>query len=307
MAAPVALFAFNRPDHTRRSLQQLARAEDFDQHHLAIFCDGPKGDMTPEIEATRSVVTEFAKTTGADVTVRERNLGLSASIRDGVTSLCDEHGAVIVLEDDLLVAPAFLNFMQQGLVAHEHESRVMQVAGYSPITPTQQRHDAFALPITTTWGWATWNRAWVACDWNAASEASVRLKADRALEERFNFGGSYPYSRLMQDQAEGALDSWGILWWWHVFCQGGLVVYPSESLVTNAGMDGSGRHSRNRGRFAQTSAPTIDRKVWDFPPIDGVDDVDQQLVAQMERALSRGALRKRNFRELVATASSWLK
>ena len=46
--APIALFVYNRPDHTRRTLEALSRNELADQSHLFIFADGPKQNVSED-------------------------------------------------------------------------------------------------------------------------------------------------------------------------------------------------------------------------------------------------------------------
>ena len=51
--APIVFFAYNRPEHTRKSLESLVANEGAAESELFIFCDGPK---KPEYEeAVREV------------------------------------------------------------------------------------------------------------------------------------------------------------------------------------------------------------------------------------------------------------
>jgi hypothetical protein len=169
-----------------------------------------------------------------------RNLGLSRSIVGAVDRFCAEYGEVIVVEDDLVVAPAFLRFMLAGLDRYRGVPDVYQVAGYMfpvrhPPTP-----ESFFLPMVTTWGWASWQRAWKDVDWTAAF-ATQRLQDD-SMRRAFDLDGSYPYSRALIDRLAGRTQSWGILWWWHVFSRGGVSLFPARTLVSNEGFDGTGYH-----------------------------------------------------------------
>ncbi len=46
--APVILFAYNRPEHTRKTLESLKKNYLADQSTLYIFVDGPKPEATNE-------------------------------------------------------------------------------------------------------------------------------------------------------------------------------------------------------------------------------------------------------------------
>jgi hypothetical protein len=189
--------------------------------------------------------------TQADVRVAKRNLGLAQSITKGVGELVAIHGRVIVVEDDLELAPGFLKFMNAALDRYENAENVFQISGHMFDVPEfVGRNDAIFLPLTTTWGWATWARSWQAYDPTASGWK--RLLVDRALRRRFNLNESYDYVRLMKLQALGRSDSWGIRWYWSVFQRDGLCLFPPQSLVRNTGQDGSGTHGR--GFLANFSA-----------------------------------------------------
>jgi hypothetical protein len=241
-ATPIALFTYNRPEHTQRILSSLMQCSRFDECTVHIFCDGAK---TPAhqaaVNASRIVVRDFASHRDAHVIERNENLGLARSIVEGVTSLVHTYGRVIVLEDDLILSPDFLNYMLQSLDRFQDEPRVYQIAGYSFPIPNTPQSDTFFLPLTTTWGWATWDRAWKAFDWNPPKLVEHLRNPD--FRAKFDLDNSYPYTKMLEQRLVGQNDSWGILWWYAVFSRDGLVLYPKLSLIRNDGFDGTGTHS----------------------------------------------------------------
>ena len=64
--APIVLFVYNRPYHTRRTLEALSRNELATQSDLFIFADGAKENATSEqlhqIEETRKVIKAAPET-----------------------------------------------------------------------------------------------------------------------------------------------------------------------------------------------------------------------------------------------------
>jgi hypothetical protein len=239
--SPIALFTYNRPLHLQRTVKALRQNSMAATSHLHVFCDGPR---SRESEAAVLQVRAFARTIDgfAALTVHERarNLGLANSIIEGVTRLCDQHGSVIVVEDDLLVAPHFLEYMNHALELYRDQDRAMQVSGYMVPVDLDADTDAVFLPFTTSWGWATWSRAWRHFD--PQMSAFERLAADPALRHAFNLEGAYDYFDLLRRQKRGRVDSWAIRWYLSVFMRGGLTLYPVRSLVQNIGFDGSGTH-----------------------------------------------------------------
>jgi ubiquinone/menaquinone biosynthesis C-methylase UbiE len=236
--APVALFIYRRPEHVRRTLTSLNACKELADSPLVIYCDGAKTpDAAESVREARRVAHELAPA-HATFVEREANLGLARSIIGGVTELCERDGKVIVVEDDLDVAPSFLRFMNAGLERYAADERVMQVSGYQFPVELSERPLFFSFP--TSWGWATWKRAWRHFD--AESKGYAVLKGDAALRRRFDLDGSYPYFDMLEQQLRGDVDSWAIRWHLSVFTRQGLVLYPGRSLVRNTGFDGSGTH-----------------------------------------------------------------
>ncbi|KIF66084.1 hypothetical protein HY68_37795 [Streptomyces sp. AcH 505] len=239
--APIVLFVYNRPDHTRRTLAGLAANPLASESDLIIYADGPKKpEHADAIEQARAVARAASGFRSVTMIERDRNLGLANSIISGVSEVCSERGRVIVVEDDLLVAPQFLTFLNRGLERYENEAAVFQVSGYMFPVEAEGSSDGLFLPLISCWGWATWQRAWTQFDTSVAGYD--RLKRDPQLRARFNLDNCYDYFGMLRDQIEGRIDSWGIRWLLSVFLKGGLILYPQHSLVQNVGIDGSGTH-----------------------------------------------------------------
>jgi hypothetical protein len=219
------------------------RCEGFVGSPVFVYCDGPRSEAErAAVEATRAVARELLGE-AAEYHFSEANRGLSASVIGGVSDVLARFDRVIVIEDDLLLSPGFLSYMNKSLALYAKEEAVMQVSGYTFEVPALARvSTAVFLPFTTSWGWATWRRAWRHFD--PASKGWEQLQTKPDLRRRFNLDGAYDYATMMERQMQGKLDSWAIRWYWSVFSMGGLVLFPPVTLVKNEGMDGSGTHGR---------------------------------------------------------------
>lgn len=248
--APIALFVYKRPDHTRRTLEALMQCPEFESSLLYVFSDAAKKIEDEKLvletrNVVKSMVGEKAKIVEA-----ENNQGLAKSIISGVNRLLKDYDRVIVLEDDLLVSPRFLSYMNAALEAYQNEPSVMQVSGYMfPIKEFSNKTEALFLPFTTSWGWGTWRRAWHYFDPDATGWEA--LKIDSAMRFKFNLDASYDYSAMLSTQMSKGVDSWAICWYWNVFKNNGYVLYPPTSHVDNIGLDGSGTHGSFTGKSFQ--------------------------------------------------------
>jgi Glycosyl transferase family 2 len=237
--APIALFVYNRPNHTRQTIEALQLNSEAKNSDLYIFSDAAKNEAAKTaVNEVRDYIKQVSGFRKVNIVERDSNWGLANSVIDGVTHLCNEFGKVVVLEDDLVVSPHFLEFMNSGLAKYEFDEKVMQIAGYMFPINLKTSEDAFFMPLTSSWGWATWKRAWQHFD--PSAKGYELLVKNSTLKRSFDIDAKYPYFKMLESQINNKVDSWAIRWYLSVFLLNGLVLYPRESLVENFGFDGSG-------------------------------------------------------------------
>ncbi len=244
--APVVLFVYNRPHCTLKTLEHLQQNVLADRSELFIYSDGPKPGATEDdmrkIGNVREIIKKEKWCREVHIIESQVNLGLATSIINGVTEIVNRYGKIIVLEDDLLASVHFLEYMNDGLAHYESKTKVFQIVGYTPPIKTKFKNAAFFLPISSTWGWGTWARAWKYFEKNPL-EYTI-LKTDKKLRRKFDMENSYPYSDMLIRQMETGIDSWGIRWWWAVFKQQGIALFPDRTLVANMGFDDDASHTQ---------------------------------------------------------------
>jgi len=238
--APIALFVYNRLDHVQRTVGALKQNSLAEESDLIIYSDAPKSDaQADKVQEVRQYVREVEGFKSVTVIERETNFGLARSIIDGVTTIVNKYGHVIVLEDDMVTSPYFLSYMNEALQKYADEDRVVSIHGYVyPVRPLLP--EAFFLPGADCWGWATWSRGWK-CFNSDGQSLLEELQRTRQIRS-FDFNGAYPFSRMLKEQIKGNNDSWAIRWYASAFLAGKLTLYPGRSLVHNIGNDNSGTH-----------------------------------------------------------------
>ncbi len=247
--APIVLFVYNRPDHTARTLESLRQNNLAAQSELFVFCDGPKDNSSLEkIAELHKIIDNISGFKNVVVEKSSVNKGLANSIIAGVSKIVNEYGKIIVVEDDLVTSPHFLQFMNDGLNFYEKEEQVISIHGY--VYPVKAELPAtFFLRGADCWGWATWKRGWNLFNANG-SELLAQLQ-ERGLENEFDLDGCYPYTHMLQGQIKGENNSWAIRWHASAFLANKLTLYPGKSLVQNIGFDNSGSHCDATGQFDQ--------------------------------------------------------
>jgi len=245
--APIALFVYKRLWHTQQTIESLSKNILASESELFIFSDAPKSiEDETNVKNVRAFIRNVKGFKNVTITERGKNLGLANSIIDGVTTVINRFGKIIVLEDDMLLSKYFLQFMNDGLNVYEKEDDVISIHGY--IYPVKVKlPETFFLRGADCWGWATWKRSWVYFEAN-----SYRLLNEiktRKLEFEFDFNGTTNNLKMLKRQINGKIDSWAIRWHASAFLKNKFTLYPGKSLLNNIGADGEGTHTKNTKAF----------------------------------------------------------
>ncbi|MBU1980655.1 MAG: glycosyltransferase [Gammaproteobacteria bacterium] len=240
LLAPVVLFVYNRVEHTRQVIDALKCNSEAKNTPLIVFSDGPKSPADLDsVSAVRNLIRMIDGFDRVDIILRDQNLGLANSIISGVTYVIERFGRVIVLEDDLIVSPYFLRYMNDALDRYENQLEVVSVHGYSyPVS--EKLPETFFIRGADCWGWGTWKRGWEIFE---PDGKKLLAELERTgLAHKFNYDGVYSFTGMLKDQIAGRNNSWAIRWHASAFLSNRLTLYPGRSLVKNIGFDSSGTH-----------------------------------------------------------------
>ena len=273
MPAPVALFTYRRPQHTRATLRALEGNTLAGQTQLFVFSDGPKGPADAEgVESVRETIRQVSGFAAVTLVERPGNMGLARSVIAGVTELLEQHPQIIVLEDDLVTSKHFLAYMNRALDNYREDPCAFSVTGHTyPAKylhiPDDYPYDTYASYRCSSWSWGTWRDRWRRVDWEMGYFPG--FCADRLAQERFNRGGQDMVT-LLKLQHERRIDSWAIRFCYAHHASGMRCIYPARTLVRNIGLDNSGTHSKPEPRYFH---PALDES-WvpeRFCPADRAD------------------------------------
>jgi GR25 family glycosyltransferase involved in LPS biosynthesis len=245
--APIALFVYNRLEHTRQTVVALQNNTFAEQSDLIIFSDASKSEIQDDsVRKVRDYIHQINGFKSVTIVERSDNFGLAKSIINGVTSVVNDYGRVIVLEDDMVTSHNFLQFMNDGLNVYEKTEAVASIHGY--VYPIDDLPETFFLKGADCWGWATWKDRWSMFEPNGTKLLSeLKRKGD---SRRFDFNGAYLYSQMLEDQIAGKNNSWAVRWHASTFLKNKYTLYPGKSLVLNIGNDGSGTHCGETSVFS---------------------------------------------------------
>lgn len=271
MTTPIALFLYARPDHAARTIGALLANRRAAEAGLVVFCDGPRTpEAAPKVAELRRTAHALLDTQQSFAFVefveRDENWGLARSIIEGVGAVAERFGRVVVIEDDILTAPDFLDYMLSALDRYAGEPSVFTVSGHTPVAatraiPEDYPFDAYFNIRFSAWGWGTWADRWRKIDFSVADYAAFKDDLDRQLS--FNRGGD-DLTQMLCHQVEHNLGTWDVQTAYCMSVHGAVSLFPCRSLVDNIGLDGSGVHCSDDGGQMRTDL-SLARPVTRFP------------------------------------------
>lgn len=261
--APICLFTYNRLEETKKTVAALQNNFLAKESELYVFSDGWKkeGDRD-KILAVRNFLNQIKGFKKITIVETQLNKGLANSIIGGVTDVIEKHGKVIVLEDDLITSPNFLNFNNQALNFYEKNDKIFSISGYTLDLPSlnNTEKDFYFGYRSSSWGWATWLDRWKLVDWEIKDyRAFVK---SRALKSEFRRGGA-DLPGMLKNQMTGRIDSWAIRWCYNQFKRDQLTVFPTKSKLISIGFGDNATHTKSTKRF-DTKLDTTNQVNFNF-------------------------------------------
>lgn len=236
--SPIALFVYNRPDHTSRTLSALKKNSLASDSDLFIFSDGQiDNNLDESVNKVRDLISNVSGFKSVTIIEQENNVGLANSIISGVGEIVNIYGKVIVLEDDIVTSPFFLEYMNNALEKYQHNNNVWHISGWNYPIKDSKLEDTFFWGTMNCWGWATWEDRWKKFEKKPLELVNTWKKEDIYM---FNLEGTYDFWNQVERNAEGSLNTWAIFWYATIFKNQGLCLNPGTTLVKNIGHDGSG-------------------------------------------------------------------
>ncbi len=289
--APITLFVYNRLEHTQRTVDSLKKNRMAPESDLIIFSDASKYENQAEkVREVRSYIHQIVGFKSITIVERAVNYGLAKSIIEGVTKIVNEHGRIVVLEDDMVTSPYFLTYMNEALDKYADDERVISLHGY--VYPVKENlPEAFFLSGADCWGWATWQRGWKL--FNPDGQYLLDQLRARKLISDFDYNGAYAYSKMLQGQIAGENDSWAVRWYASAFLAGKLTLYPGRSLVHNIGNDNSGTHCGDTVGFdSGMSATSINLSSIEVKPSKESRQIFQRFFSLTRKGIVHRLIRK---------------
>lgn len=240
--APIAISTYGRAKHLRLTVEALQRNPLAAASELYFFSDAPKPGDESKVREVREFIRTVDGFKAVHIVERTENSRI-ANNRGGIEMLLDRYGKVIFLEEDVVTAPGFLEFMNAALSFYEHDERIGSVSGYCPpmAFPSDYVKDVFFLTRLNPWGVGLWKRYYKMNTYITEERFAEVFDNARKLKALANGVGEEAL-RFIKMDFERKLDAGDMKSIFWQFYDKKLTVYPRKSLVRSIGQDGSGFH-----------------------------------------------------------------
>jgi tetratricopeptide (TPR) repeat protein len=246
--SPICICPYGRLRHLQRTIEALKRNPEAAESDLYLFSDAPRAGDEERVAAVRRYLRTIGGFRSVEIIERASNDRVGNWV-SGEMSLLDRFGRVISLEDDLVVAPGFLGFINAGLEKYADDPRIFAVCGYTPSMRLEwvTQDDACLAPRYSGWGYGYWKRSLELVPRRIVDYEAVA--ADSDFQYRLARLGD-DFVPMLQKELACTLDA-GDVRMNYVMARDNLrVIVPTISLVENIGFDSTGTHCPTTQRFS---------------------------------------------------------
>ena len=171
--SPIAILSFDRPDYLSQVVDSLLaqRGGRIDDREIVLFQDGAQSrtggvPSAREVDLDASVAVFRTKLPGRRVVRSAVNLGVALNFDRAERFMFEDRGAdaAIFLEDDMVLAPLYLQVMERLIDLARYDERIGYVGAYGHhFMPraVQLREPARYTPLEHNWAFGLLRRQWL--------------------------------------------------------------------------------------------------------------------------------------------------
>ena len=269
MLAPICLFTYNRLWETQQTVESLQNNFLAQESDLIIFSDGPKNEAAADkVDAVRKYIHQVNGFKTVKINESKENKGLANAVISGVSQVLEEYGKIIVLEDDLVTQPNFLDFMNQALDFYRDSSQVRSVNGYS-LQLQYATNPVYFMQRSFPWGWGTWKNKWKT-DAFDKQKIKEQIGNNKNILKDFKRTCGDDISKMLLESVNNINNSWYVRWVFLHYTTNTFSVYPRQSFVENIGYSENGTHCKSINSYHSEKINHIGRS-FKFKPFEHPD------------------------------------
>jgi len=248
--APICLTTYVRNEHLSKTIDALKSNTLARKSELFIFSDAPKDRGDEKLVAlNRAYLRTIDGFKNVHIVERESN-GRVANGRGAMKQLLDDYGKIIYLEEDIVTAPGFLQYMNDALEFYENNENILSISGYCPPLKVLNNYDddVFLLQRFCAWGLATWSRKFDPYGFEVRDHGIDEFINDKNRLKNF-LGNGADMLLMLSSEYKGEINALDVKLMYYEHKYNKYTLYPAKSLVQNIGHDGTGVHCGTTNKF----------------------------------------------------------
>jgi hypothetical protein len=247
--APIGVSTYSRINHLKQTIEALQKNTLSKESDLYIFSDAPKPGDEEKIAKVRNYIHTIDGFKTVNILERKTNSRVKNN-RGGIKQLLDEYGRMIFMEDDIVTAPRFLEFMNNALEFYKDDNKIISISGYSPpiILPSDYKNDIYILRRFNAWGVGFWKNKYNLINHKIdKNEYHKNIKNNKFYKKIIENGEDIP--GMLEQEVNGRIDALDVKIMYQQVLNDWYSLYPRRSLVQNIGHDSSGIHCGINNKF----------------------------------------------------------
>lgn len=251
----VLFVVFNRLDTTKEVFSRIRKVR---PPRFYLASDGARS--IEEEEKVNTVREHILENIDWDCEVktlfREKNLGCGLGVKTAIDWFFSNEEDGIILEDDVLPEESFFWYCEALLERYRDDLRVGMISGNNHLDHSPEYDSYLFSPYMSTWGWATWRRAWanmeLEIDWyQTVYQTSIIQNMGRSRQsDRF-------WRYILSIIKSGVIDAWDYQWFFTLSSQNQLSIVPADNLVANIGYGTDATHTFGTPKRVYTTTAPI--------------------------------------------------
>jgi GT2 family glycosyltransferase len=245
--APIAISVYTRVNHFKQCIEALQKNTLAEESELYIYSDAASRDddekLVQEVRDYSHNIKGFKK---VRVIERKKNYGGTQNAPKAHREITKKYGKSIFLEDDIVTAPGFLQFVNDALELYKDDEKILAVGGHTPniLENLYSNKDIYFTKRFSGWGLGTWEEKF-----NKIKPVSMYdISRNNSLKDKLDECGTDLYGMALLD-AKGKINAGDVRACCLMAQENLYIVLPTKTLVKNIGLDGSGVHCGNENKY----------------------------------------------------------
>jgi hypothetical protein len=241
MAYPIIISVYTRFENLKNCIASLRANPEAQETDLYVVSDAPREEKDASVikQIRNQIYREANGFAGFTLLAWDKNKGMHLSINDAIAFVLKTHSGCIFLEDDNVVSPYFLRFMNYNLQEYKYNNNVFSICGWNHLKykVADYPYETYFYPAVAGYGLGLWKGKWE----KYRDNFLLPKRGDKTFE-RFRHHNVWAYDFLIRDSRIGDIADDSRMCY-YIFENNLVSLFPVRNIVKNVGIgDGIGEH-----------------------------------------------------------------